>query len=104
MKSNTSSTSSIFTFDIVKSNIFARLHHLPPLVDKRHPEVEDFVEKKINENLKLKMMSRMKSISTKMSLTIDDLRLEVLQSAVILKITNYKAWSSWSMVILANYK
>ena len=80
-------TSSIFTFDIVKSNIFARLHNFPPLVDKSHPdsEVEDDVEKEINENLKLKMISRMNSISTKMSLTIDDLRLDVLQSAVILK-------------------
>ena len=88
----------------MKSNIFPRLHHLPPLVDKSHPEVEDDVQKEINENQKLKMISRMNSISTKMSLTIDDLRLDVLQSAVILKITNYKAWSSWSMVILANYK
>ena len=52
---------------------------------KRKPEVEDDVEKEINENLKLKMISRMNSISTKMSLTIDDLRLDVLQSAVILK-------------------
>ena len=34
--------------------------------------------------LKLNMMSRMKSISTKMSLPMEDLRLEVLQSAVIL--------------------
>ena len=76
-----------FTFDIVESNIFARLHNFPPLVDKSHPdsEVEDDVKKEINENLKLKMISRMKSISTKMSLTIDDLRLDVLQSAVILK-------------------
>ena len=47
-----------FTFDIVKSNIFARLHNFPPLVDKSHPdsEVEDDVKKEINENLKLKMM------------------------------------------------
>ena len=71
----------------MKSNIFARLHNFPPLVDKSHPdsEVEDDVKKEINENLKLKMISRMNSISTKMSLTIDDLRLDVLQSAVILK-------------------
>ena len=76
-----------FTFDIVKSNIFARLHNFPPLVDKSHPdsEVEDDVKKEIIKNLKLKMISRMNSISTKMSLTIDDLRLDVLQSAVILK-------------------
>ena len=55
-------TSSIFTFDIVKSNIFARLHNFPPLVDKSHPdsEVEDDVKKEINENLKLKMMSKKK--------------------------------------------
>ena len=88
-----------FTFDIVKSNIFARLHNFPPLVDKSHPdsEVEDDVKKEINENLKLKMISRMNSISTKMSLTIDDLRLDVLQSAVILK--NYQLQS---LVILVN--
>ena len=51
-----------FTFDIVKSNIFARLHNFPPLVDKSHPdsEVEDDVKKEINENLKLKMMSKKK--------------------------------------------
>ena len=53
--------------------------------EEKKRKVKDDVEKEINENLKLKMISRMNSISTKMSLTIDDLRLDVLQSAVILK-------------------
>ena len=43
-----------FTFDIVKSNIFARLHNFPPLVDKSHPDSE------VEDDIRYKMISKKK--------------------------------------------